>query len=325
MSFNQERTVSLVVPVYSGEQTLEALVEECEPLFRATSTPSGLKFRVSEIILAWDRGPDRSDEVIRRLAARYPQVVPVWLARNVGQHAATCAGISGSQGEWVVTLDEDGHHDPADVGRLLDAAFATRTRLVYAETVGATSHGRTRDFLSRATKAINRRLLSDDRTAYFSSFRLIQGEAARIVAATAGPTVYLDAALAWSLGSAQRVPVRPRQERRQASGYTAAALRAHFARLIGSAGPRPLRVIAAAGASVALVGASFATWVIAGALLGSIEVAGWASLMATILLLGGLVLLAMSAIAAYLAISLRILLGQPLFTVVDDDDIVFGP
>lgn len=325
MSSAVERTLSLVVPVYAGESTLDTLVEECVPLFTTTVTPGGVPFRLVEIILVWDRGQDKSDEVMRRLAAQHPEVRPVWLARNVGQHAATCAGIAASQGEWVVTLDEDGHHDPGEIPRLLDAAFSARARLVYAELVGGTSHGRVRDLLSRTAKSLNRRFLSEDRTAYFSSFRLIHGEVARVVAATAGPSVYLDAALAWSLGGSRRVPVQPREEWRPASGYTSAALRAHFVRLVGSAGPRPLRLIAGAGAAVALTGVGFATWVIVGALVGAIDVAGWASLMATILLLGGLLLLALSAVAAYLAVSLRILLGQPLFTIVDDDDLVFDP
>lgn len=320
-----EHTVSIIIPVYSGEVTLAELIEECVPLLECMTTPRSLVFRVIEVILVWDRGPDRSDEVMRRMADYLPQVKPVWLARNVGQHAATCAGIAASQGEWVVTMDEDGHHDPAEIARLLDEAFQMRARLVYAEISGATSHGRLRDLFSRWTKAFNRRFLSEDRGAYFSSFRLIHGESARVTAAMAGPTVYLDAALSWSLGSSSRVLVRPREERRSASGYTPTALRRHFARLVGSAGPRPLKLIAGLGATVALTGVAFGTWVVVGAMAGTVEVAGWASLMATILFIGGLLLLATSVVAAYLAVALRILLGQPLFTAVDDDNEVFGP
>jgi hypothetical protein len=323
MAIARERTLSLVVPVYRGEATLEQLVTDCEPLFRTSYTAGGVAFRVVEMILVWDRGPDESDEVIRRLTASYAEIDAVWLSRNFGQHAATCAGIAASHGEWVVTLDEDGQHDPAEIGSLLDSALTTRSRLVYAQLRGPTSHGLVRDAFSRAAKMLNRRFLTGRRSAYFSSFRLIHGEIARVVAATAGPNAYLDAALAWSVESTVSVPIRPREERRTKSGYTSSALRAHFARLVASAGPRPLSIIAGTGATVAATGLGLASWVILGGLRGSVEVAGWASLMAATLLLGGLLLLATSVVAAYLAVSLRILLGQPLFMIVEDDAAVF--
>ena len=42
------------------------------------------------------------------------------LSRNFGQHAATLAGMSSSSGEWIVTMDEDGQHNPDYIGSMLD-------------------------------------------------------------------------------------------------------------------------------------------------------------------------------------------------------------
>ena len=60
---------------------------------------------------------------MRELEKRYEFVRPIWLSRNFGQHAATLAGIACASGEWIVTMDEDGQHDPAYLGTLLDAAL----------------------------------------------------------------------------------------------------------------------------------------------------------------------------------------------------------
>jgi glycosyltransferase involved in cell wall biosynthesis len=322
-SLRRERSVSVVIPVYAGEQTLEALVRECAALFDGAQTPLGLPFRVDEVILVWDRGTDRSDQTIRELSQNWPQVRAVWLARNVGQHGATSAGIASSHSEWVVTMDEDGQHDPADIGSLLDAAVGARAQLVYGEPSSRTPHPWWRNAASRLVKIVNGRLLSADRITFFSSFRLILGEIARVVAATAGPSTYLDTALSWSVGSSTRVSVRSRPERRDRSGYDFRSLRRHFLRLILSSGPRPLRLIAGAGGFVASLGVAFGVWVIVGRFRGTVDVAGWASLMTSILILGGLVLLSISVVAAYLSIALRVLLGQPAFTIVDDENLVF--
>ena len=115
--------ISVVIPVYQGEQTLAALVKEIALLAVPTLTAEGHEFQVVELLLVNDHGPDRSDEVIRELAAAYDFVRPVWLSRNFGQHPATLAGMASSSGDWIVTMDEDGQHDPAEIGDFLDVAL----------------------------------------------------------------------------------------------------------------------------------------------------------------------------------------------------------
>ena len=60
-----------------------------------------------------------------------------------------------------------------------------------------------------------------NRIGAFNSFRLIEGEIARGVAAYCGANVYLDVALSWVVGSAAHCPVRRcARERGRPSGYT---------------------------------------------------------------------------------------------------------
>ena len=105
--------VSVVIPVYSGVDTLPQLLVELAALTSSQVTPKGRKFAITEVLLVWDRGPGRSDEIIRQLKVQYPFVKPIWLSRNFGQHAATLAGMTSASGDWIVTMDEDGQQDPA--------------------------------------------------------------------------------------------------------------------------------------------------------------------------------------------------------------------
>ena len=132
--------ISIVIPVYQGERTLAALVKEIALLAVPTSTADGHEFQVSEVLLVNDHGPDRSDAVIRELAAAHDFVRPVWLSRNFGQHPATLAGMASSSGDWLVTMDEDGQHDPADIGAFLDVALKKSSQLVYADPVNRPPH-----------------------------------------------------------------------------------------------------------------------------------------------------------------------------------------
>ena len=70
--------ISAIVPVYRGEQTLDALVHRLAVYFESCPTPDGHVFRIAEILLVYDNGPDRSDVVIRALARKFDNVRPVW-------------------------------------------------------------------------------------------------------------------------------------------------------------------------------------------------------------------------------------------------------
>jgi polyisoprenyl-phosphate glycosyltransferase len=94
-----EHTVAIVVPVYRGEQTLPALVDELDAYVEPQVSPGEARFRAAEVVLVHDAGPDSSDLVIRELAHRHAYVGPVWLARNYGQHAATLAGMSSTSAD----------------------------------------------------------------------------------------------------------------------------------------------------------------------------------------------------------------------------------
>ena len=320
----REQRIAVVVPVFRGEHTLPGLVDELLALPAPGRTPGGLPFRVAEVILVDDRGPDGSSAVIRALAAAHDRVVAVRLARNSGQHGATLAGVSASTADWVVTMDEDGLHDPADVPTLLDAAFAARSRLVYAVPLDRPPHGALRNAASRAVKRLARSVLMPGRRVDFSSFRLMHGDMARALARDAGPNLYLDSALDWVVADPVGHPVRYRAEGRPAESYSFRRLRQHFWRLVLSSGTRPLRLIAFGGTAFAMVGIAVASVVVRLGLRGETGYTGWASTLAAVLVVGGVLMLVLAALAGYLATVYATLMGRRAYVVTDDDDVTFA-
>src|SRR5207248_11348949 len=53
------------------------------------------------------------------LAARYPHVRAIRLARNYGQTAALAAGFDAAAGEVIVAMDGDLQHAPEEIPKLL--------------------------------------------------------------------------------------------------------------------------------------------------------------------------------------------------------------
>ena len=310
--------ISVVIPVYQGERTLDAVISELEPMTAPFATPGGRLARVTEVILAYDRGPDRSAEVIRRLADAHDWIAPVWLSRNFGQHAATLAGMASSGGDWLITMDEGGQHDPADIGGMLDVALDEQADLVYARPLNRPPHGAIRNAASKASKRILETVFSGGSASEFNSFRLVLGEIGRSVAAYAGTGVYLDVALSWIAARIRTAPVTLREEGDRRSGYSFRRLFGHFWRMVLTSGTRGLRLVTYAGTAVFLLGVVYSIYLLVARVVGIVNEPGWTSLMVVLLLGIGVVLVALGVIAEYLGVAVSTALGKPSYLIVRD-------
>ena len=105
--------LSVVVPVYNEEASLEALNAD---LMEAMQTLN----RSFEIIYVDDGSRDRSFEILSGFAAADASVKVIKFRRNFGQTAAMTAGMDAARGAVIVPLDADGQNDPRDIARLLD-------------------------------------------------------------------------------------------------------------------------------------------------------------------------------------------------------------
>ena len=317
-------SISVVIPVYRGEDTLPALIGELRALTTPQRTPQGREFRVGEVLLVWDRGPGRSDQVIRRLANEHDWVRPVWLSRNFGQHAATLAGMTSSGGDWIVTMDEDGQQDPAFIGAMLDRAFDDHAQLVYATPLNPPPHSAMRNAGSKMAKWIFVKFLADQEFAEFNSYRLVLGEVGRSVAAYTGTGVYLDVALSWVVADVTTCPVTVRDEGRPAGNYSYKRLASHFGRLVLSSGTKPLILVSLLGILFVILGGLASIWVLYQRWTGDVPVTGWASMFVALMVVGGAILLSLGVIAQYIGAATNMSMGKPLYVVVRDPAGTFG-
>jgi undecaprenyl-phosphate 4-deoxy-4-formamido-L-arabinose transferase len=106
--------VTLVIPVYNEEATLEEVVR------RASATLDELG-KPYELIVVDDGSRDGTWAIVERLAAEDSRVRAVRFKRNFGQHPAMHAGLVRARGDIVVTMDADLQNVPEDLPRLIAA------------------------------------------------------------------------------------------------------------------------------------------------------------------------------------------------------------
>lgn len=105
--------LSIVIPVYNEEESLEKLHQEICDVARDHEYDF-------EIIFVDDGSSDESWSVIERLAAGDSRIGGIRFRRNFGKAAALDAGFSRARGEIVMTLDADLQDDPKEIPRFLE-------------------------------------------------------------------------------------------------------------------------------------------------------------------------------------------------------------
>jgi undecaprenyl-phosphate 4-deoxy-4-formamido-L-arabinose transferase len=106
--------VSLVVPVYNEERTLEEVCRRALAELEKLGKPF-------ELIVVDDGSHDGTWGIVERLAAADARIRAVRFKKNFGQHPAMHAGLVRARGEILVTMDADLQNIPEDLPRLIAA------------------------------------------------------------------------------------------------------------------------------------------------------------------------------------------------------------
>jgi len=108
--------ISVVIPVYCCADCLIALHQRLTTILK----PLVPGF---EIIFIEDHSRDSSWEVLTEIARQDKAVKAFRLSRNFGQHAAITAGLSQSNGNWVVVMDCDLQDPPEEIPYFYEQAL----------------------------------------------------------------------------------------------------------------------------------------------------------------------------------------------------------
>jgi glycosyltransferase involved in cell wall biosynthesis len=104
---------SIVVPLHNEQENVTDLYDR----LKAVMEMHGESF---EIVLVDDGSRDRTFNLLREIAAVDSRVTVVKLRRNFGQTSALAAGFDHSRGDYIIAMDGDLQHDPADIPLFLE-------------------------------------------------------------------------------------------------------------------------------------------------------------------------------------------------------------
>jgi undecaprenyl-phosphate 4-deoxy-4-formamido-L-arabinose transferase len=300
--------LSIVVPVYRSASILPKLVEQ----IHNEMCKEALDGRF-ELLLVNDGSPDNSWNVIRALAAEHPFIKGISLRRNFGQHNAIMAGLNYAIGDFVVIMDDDLQHPPQAIGSMI-RALSEGYDVCYTNYLNR-QHVWWKKLGSRFNDWVATCLLNKPRGLYLSSFKAIRKEVVKEIIQYDGPYTYVDGLILDVTRSITTVDIEHQARCEGAGNYT---LRSSFSLCLGMATSfsiLPLRIASYTGFVMAALSVIVILVVCVQKLLHPELPAGWASLIATILLVGGVQTLCIGLIGEYLGRTYLKLNRKPQFVI----------
>jgi undecaprenyl-phosphate 4-deoxy-4-formamido-L-arabinose transferase len=305
---NTKPSISVVVPVYNSELTLDELVARLEVVLAEAASEY-------EIILINDGSIDSSWQRIQRLASSRPNVNGISLMKNYGQHNALLAGIRAARFEIAITLDDDLQNPPEQIPKLL-AQLQRGYSVVYG-TPDAGQYQAARGFSTKFSKLIIRYVLGFKAIGEVSSFRAIRTDLRQSFAAYQGAFVSLDILLTWGTSSFSSIPVRHEKRLLGRSNYNFWKLLRFTADMITSFSERPLQVASMLGFTAMALGVVVFVYVMVNYFLAGHKVPGFTFLASIVAILSGCQLLVLGIIGAYLGrIHFRVL-DKPTYVITE--------
>ena len=301
----QEVRLSIVIPVFRAERTIRPLVCTIADCLAGVCD--------FEIVLVNDGSPDDSAAVCRELADTHGCVKFLNLSRNFGEHNAVMAGLNHCDGDYVVIMDDDFQNPPREILRLL-SEIRKGYDVVFSQ-YAVKQHHFLRNLGSRLNDRVAVLLLDKPRDLYLSSFKILSRFVVNELVKYDGPYPYIDGLVLRMTRNYSRVLVTHDPRRVGRSGYTVRKLIALYLNMFTNFSILPLRLASCAGLATSALGLVLAVYFIIERIIDPSVPAGWASMIVSMFLIGGIQLFGLGMIGEYLG---RLYLkdnGRPQFVV----------
>ena len=301
---------SVVIPVYNGAETLQALTGR---LARVLPEVAGQY----ELILVNDGSRDASWAEICRLSQQYPWVHGINLMRNYGQHNATLCGVRAAQYDIIVTMDDDLQHPPEEIPLLMNK-LAEGYDVVYG-IPQKRPHSWWRNWFSVITKRVLAEVMGIRTIRDIGAFRAFRTRLRQAFAGYNNPNVILDVLLSWGTTNFATVTVEEKPREVGHSNYNFLKLFKVTMVIVTGFSTLPLRFASMLGFAFTLFGIIIFIYVLVATLTqGSIP--GFPFLASIIALFSGTQLFAVGIIGEYLARIFDRSMDRPPYIVGEETD-----
>jgi putative glycosyltransferase len=263
-----------------------------------------------EIIFVNDGSPDNASAAVLELQRHDPKVVLVDLSRNFGHHQAIFTGLQNAQGDYVFLIDCDLEEDP----ELLHTFWQKMQDDPGIDVVYGVQSKRKGGMFERTSGALFYKILNGLSDFEYPSntltARLMNKKYVNAVTSFTERT--LDVWAIFVLAGFNQVSVTVQKKSKGSTTYTFAKKVKRSLEIITSISHRPLYVIFFIGSAWSLISAVGLLVILVKKWMYGVDIEGWASIMASLWLIGGIITFLLGVIGIYLSKMFLEIKGRPI-------------
>ena len=285
--------ISVIAPLLNEEKNVYELYNRLSAVLKKLNTSY-------EIILVDDGSRDHTLFTLEKIAAEDSHVKYISFSRNFGHQLALYAGLEKCSGDKIVLIDGDLQDPPEIIGDLW-LKLNEGCDIVYAKRNARKGESFLKKLTARLFYRILNRITSIDIPVDTGDFRIINRKVATELLRMNDHTKFLRGQIAW-LGFKETYISYKREERKNGNtnfGYRK-MFRFAFDGITGFSN-FPLKFASVSGIIVSVFAFAFIIYILLAKLVWGQTITGWASMMVTILFLGGIQLLSVGIIGEYIS------------------------
>ena len=307
--------LATVSPCYNEEEVLRHSVERLTALFERMIA-EGLISQDSMMVFVNDGSRDRSWEIIRQLHAENKYVRGINLSHNVGHQNAIMAGMMTAR-EWadvVITLDADLQDDIECIPQMV-RHFEAGNDIVYGVKVSREADSPMKKMTAQAFYKLQNRMGVEE-VYNHADFRLMSRRALDMLSTYKERNLYLRGLIPMIGLNHTTVDDVISERYAGQSKYTLHKMLRLALNGITAFSVRPLFVIYNIGVLFLVVAFLIGVYVVYSLAVGHV-VQGWSSLMLSIWLVGGFILISLGVTGTYIGQIYTEVKGRPLYHIAE--------
>jgi dolichol-phosphate mannosyltransferase len=284
-------TVSIVIPAFNESGNIELLVKKLKDTLK--------DYHNYEILFVDDGSEDKTLEILKALCRRYNRLRYISLSRNFGHQNALKAGLDHAIGDCVITMDADLQHPPYLIPQLI-----TKWREGYEVVYTIRLDDPRVSFLKRIISTLFYRLMNWLSDVHIpkgtADFRLLDRAVVDVLKDTKEYHLFIRGITAWVGFRQYAIEYAPDERYSGKSKYTVKKMAGFALAGITSFSLKPLRLSILLGLFFAVLAFAYGVYAILTKFLTDQAVPGWASVLASVLFIGGIQLIVLGIIGEYI-------------------------
>lgn len=305
--------ISIIVPCYNEQAALPIFYDEIRKVL-------GSMDETYELLFVNDGSKDETLPILRTLSEKDEHVKYLSFSRNFGKEAAMYAGFCNAKGDYVAVMDADMQDPPSLLPQMLELLRSGEYDSVATRRVSRQGEPPIRSWFARRFYRIINKMSDSDIVDGARDFRLMKADMVRAIVAMGERNRFSKGIFGW-IGF--RTYWLPYENVERVAGET----KWNFWKLFRYAiegiidfSEAPLSIASWFGIILTFLSALILIFLVVRRLCFGDPVAGWASIVCIMVLLGGIQLFALGIIGQYLAKTYTEVKGRPHYIIAESNE-----